>query len=267
MAMQKALDMYWIRGIETNIPFLAAVMAHPRFLRGELTTHFIEEEYPDGFSESDMQQADVPMFVSVAAVVHRRYRDRAASVSGQLAGHERRVPAEWVVCIADEDHAVVVQRVVDESAEHGHCHEVIYDGNSFRVHSDWQFGDALFTGTINGEPLAVQVERNELRYRLSQGGGRMDVLVCTLLEARMHRLMPKKSPPDLSGFLLSPMPGLLMSVSVEAGDEVKAGQELAVIEAMKMENVLRAERDQTVKAVLANAGESLAVDQKILAFE
>jgi propionyl-CoA carboxylase alpha chain len=267
MAMQKALDMYWIRGIETNIPFLAAVMSHPRFLRGELTTHFIDEEYPDGFSESDMQQADVPLFVSVAAVVHRRYRDRAASVSGQLAGHERKVPADWVVCIGDEDHAVVVQCVVDESAQHGHCHEVMYDGNCYRVHSDWRFGAALFTGTINGEPLAVQVERNELRYRLSQGGGRMDVLVCTPLEARMHRLMPTKAPPDLSGFLLSPMPGLLMSVAVAAGDEVKAGQELAVIEAMKMENVLRAERDQTVKSVLANAGESLAVDQKILAFE
>ena len=266
-AMQKALDMYWVRGIETNIPFLAAVMAHPRFLRGELTTHFIDEEYPDGFGESDMQQADVPMFVSVAAVIHRRYRDRAACVSGQLAGHERKVPADWVVCIGDEDHAVVVQCVVDESAQHGHCHEVIYHGNCYRVHSDWRFGDALFTGTINGEPLAVQVERNELRYRLSQGGGRMDVLVCTPLEARMHRLMPKKAPPDLSGFLLSPMPGLLMSVAVEAGDEVKAGQELAVIEAMKMENVLRAERDQTVGAVLAKAGESLAVDQKILAFE
>jgi propionyl-CoA carboxylase alpha chain len=265
-AMRQALDRYWIRGIETNIPFLAAVMAHPRFIRGDLTTHFIDEEYPEGFGEAQVQLADASLFVTVAALVHYRYRERAASISGQLVGHERKVPDHWMVCIDDDDHAVTVRWVDDASTDCAATYEVQFDGSCYRVKSDWQFGQALFGATINGEMHYVQVERHGLRYRLLQGGARVDVLVCTPFEAQMHRLMPKKAPADMSAFLLSPMPGLLVSVAVGEGDEVKAGQELAMIEAMKMENVLRAERDQTVKAVLANPGESLAVDQKILEF-
>jgi propionyl-CoA carboxylase alpha chain len=270
-AMRNALDMYWIRGIETNIPFLATVMAHPRFKRGDLSTHFIDEEFAHGFDESHMHPADLAMFVIVAGVIHRRYRDRAANVAGQMAGHERKVPDDWVVCVGDEDHPLSVRpqagETQDQGPDQGQVYEVRYQGACYRVQSDWQFGQPIFSGAIDGQTYCVQVERDGLRYRLLHGGGRTEVLVCTPLEARMNRLMPHKAPPDLSGFLLSPMPGLLLSVAVSAGDEVKLGQELAVVEAMKMENVLRAERDQTVKAVLVTQGESLAVDQKILAFE
>ena len=265
-AMRQALDRYWIRGIETNIPFVAAVMAHPRFIRGDLTTHFIDEEYPHGFSEAQLQLTDPSLFVTVAAVVHQRYRQRAARISGQLAGHERKVPESWVVCLDDDDHALSVQALDDASPGCTATYDVQYKGTCYRVKSDWQFAQPIFNATINDEVHYLQVERHGLRYRLWQGGARVEVLVCTPLEARMHRLMPKKPPADMSAFLLSPMPGLLVSVAVAVGDEVKAGQELAMIEAMKMENVLRAERDQTVKAVLAAAGASLAVDQKILEF-
>lgn len=262
-AMRQALDSYWIRGIETNIPFLAAVIAHPRFRRGELTTHFIDEEYPQGFSESHLERSDVSLFLIVAAVVHRRFRDRAASISGQLVGHERHVPNDWIGCIGDDDHPLSVRGVEGES----NSFDVVLQDAEFRVRSNWQFGDPIFSGTVNGEPLCVQVERQGLRYRLSQGGARVDVLMCTPTEAAMLRLMPHKEPPDLSAFVLSPMPGLLLSIAVQAGDEVKAGQEIAVIEAMKMENVLRAERDSTVKTVFAAAGDHLSVDQKIVEFE
>ena len=266
VAMREALDVYWIRGIETNIPFLAAVMAHPRFVRGDLTTHFIDEEYPEGFGESQLRATDPTLFVTIAAVVHRRYRDRAASISGQLLGHERKVPDNWVVCIDEDDHAVSVRLLDPVSPHDGQDYEVEYDGSCYRIRCDWQLGHPILSATIDGEIHYLQVERHGLRYRLWQGGARVEVLVCTALEARMHRLMPKKAPADMSAFLLSPMPGLLISVAVAEGDEVKAGQELAVVEAMKMENVLRAERDQTVKAVLAAAGESLSVDQKIIEF-
>ncbi len=259
-AMRQALDGYYIRGIETNIPFLAALMAHPRFVAGRLSTHFIEEEFPDGFGEEHMRMEDAAVFVVVAASVHRRYRDRAAAISGQMPGHERRVADEWVVSMGGAQHPVTVQAVSGG-------HEVRHAGRDYLVHSDWQFGQPLFRGTINGVRHCIQVERRGLRYQLFQGGGRVDALVLTPREAELHALMPEKAPPDLSGFLLSPMPGLLLSLAVQAGEAVKAGQELAVIEAMKMENVLRADRDRTVKAVLAKPGDSLSVDQKILEFE
>jgi propionyl-CoA carboxylase alpha chain len=146
-------------------------------------------------------------------------------------------------------------------------HEVRYAGKDYLVRSDWQFGQPLFRGSVNGVAHCMQVERRGVRYQLFQGGGRVDVLVLTPREAMLQALMPVKAPPDLSRFLLSPMPGLLISLSVKVGDEIKAGQELAVIEAMKMENVLRADRDRLVKEVLAQTGDSLAVDQKILEFE
>jgi propionyl-CoA carboxylase alpha chain len=258
--MREALDAYYIRGIETNIPFLAALMAHPRFVAGNLTTHFIDEEYPDGFSEQHMHMEDAAIFVVVAATVHRRYRDRSAQISGQLPGHRRVVGDEWVVCFSGEQHPVSVSPV-------GGGHEVKYQDRVYLVRSDWQFGQPLFEGTINGELHCMQVERRGVRYQLFEGGGRVDVLVLTPREAELQALMPEKAPPDLSNFLLSPMPGLLLSLSVKVGDEVKAGQELAVIEAMKMENVLRADRDRVIKEAMAAPGDSLAVDQKILEYE
>ncbi len=258
--MRQALDAYYIRGIETNIPFLAALMAHPRFVEGRLTTHFIDEEYPDGFGVEHMRMEDTAIFVVVAAAVHRRYRERAARISGQMPGYERVVPTSWVVIIGGEHHPVTVTPVSGGQ-------DVRYEEHEYAVRSDWQFGQPLFRGTINGQPHCVQVERRGPSYQLFQGGGRVDVMVLTERAAALQALMPVKPPPDLSGFLLSPMPGLLLSLWVKEGDEVKAGQELAVIEAMKMENVLRADKDRVVGHVLAEPGDSLAVDQKILEFK
>jgi propionyl-CoA carboxylase alpha chain len=258
--MRQALDAYYIRGIETNIPFLAALMAHPRFVDGRLTTNFIDDEYPDGFGVEHMHMEDADMFVVVAAAVHRRYRDRAAQISGQMPGYKRAMPGNWVVIVGGEQHPVRVTPV-------GGGQDVRYDGRDFAVRTDWQFGQPLFRGTINGRPHCMQVERRGVGYQLFQGGGRVDLMVLTERAASLQALMPVKAPPDLSGFLLSPMPGLLLSLSVKEGDHVKAGQELAVIEAMKMENVLRADKDRVVAKVMATPGNSLAVDQKILEFE
>ena len=258
--MRESLDAYYIRGIETNIPFLAALMAHPRFVEGRLSTNFIDEEYPDGFGEEHMRMDDITVFVVVAAAIHRQYRDRAGQIDGQMPGHRRVVPDEWVVVIHDAQHPVTVRQVSGG-------YDVHYDGRDYAVRTAWQFGQPLFRGTINSVPHCIQVERRNVRYQLFQGGGRVDVAVVSQRVAALSTHMPPPKVVDLSGFLVSPMPGLLLSLAVAEGDEVKRGQELAVIEAMKMENVLRADRDQVVKAVLAKAGDSLAVDQKILEFE
>ncbi|MES9870144.1 MAG: acetyl/propionyl/methylcrotonyl-CoA carboxylase subunit alpha [Sedimenticola sp.] len=258
--MQVALDEYYIRGVQHNISFLNALMAHPRFQEGRLTTNFIAEEYPDGFNAEMVPQEDPAKPIVVAAMIHRNYMDRAACMSGQMRGHEREVNDEWAVIIGGEAHQVVTR-----PTQNGY--HVEYGGKAYSVITDWALGQPLFEGTINGEALCFQVERNGLWYSLFHRGARTDALVMTPRAASLHSLMPEKEEADLSKFLLSPMPGLLVKVSVEAGQEVKAGEELAVIEAMKMENVLRAEQDAVVAKVAAEPGDSLMVDQAIIEFE
>ena len=258
--MQVALDEYYIRGVQHNISFLNALMAHPRFQEGRLTTNFIAEEYPDGFNAEMVPQEDPAKPIVVAAMIHRSYMDRAACMSGQMRGHEREVGSEWAVVIGSEIH-----QVVTKPTQNGY--HVEYDGKAYSVITDWALGQPLFEGTINGEPLCLQVERDGLWYSLYYRGARTDALVMTPRAAELHALMPEKEEADLSRFLLSPMPGLLVKVSVDEGQEVKAGEELAVIEAMKMENVLRAEQDGVVAKISAEAGDSLMVDQAIIEFE
>ncbi len=258
--MQHALDAYYIRGVQHNISFLNALMAHPRFQEGRLTTNFIADEYPDGFSASDVPREYPEHAIVVAAVVHRQYMGRAAGLSGQLPGHEREVHQEWVVRIANESHQVTV------SAGQG-SYRVHYKGNDYEVESEWKPAEPLFIADIEGHRVCYQIEREGLWYRLFHRGAQIDALVLTESAAALHELMLEKVPPDLSRFLLSPMPGLLVKISVQEGEEVKAGTELAVIEAMKMENVLRAEQDAVVAKVMAEAGESLVVDQTIIEFE
>ncbi|MCW8905546.1 acetyl-CoA carboxylase biotin carboxylase subunit [Sedimenticola sp.] len=258
--MQDALDAYCIRGVQHNISFLNALMVHPRFIEGRLTTNFIAEEFPDGFDASYVPQDDPAKVVAVAAMIHRQYMDRAARLSGQLRGHERKVNDEWVVIINGEHHAV------SAVPANGGC-RVEYAGNGYDVTTEWELGQPLLHGTINGQSVCFQVERKGLWLRLFHRGNQTDALVMTPRAAELHALMPEKEAPDLSKFLLSPMPGLLVKVSVAEGQEVKAGEELAVIEAMKMENVLRAEQDATVASIQAAAGDSLRVDQVIIEFE
>ena len=258
--MRDALDAYYIRGVDSNIAFLSAVFSHPRFVAGRLSTDFIAQEYPNGFGADDVRLEDPSAFVAVAAAVQRRYRERATSISGQMSGYESTVSDEWVVIINGREHPCRATSV--EGGE-----EVELEGRTFVVRSDWWFGQPLFRGTVNGEPKCFQIERHGVGYRLIHRGVQADARVLTPRQAELHALMPEQVAPDLSRFLLSPMPGLLASLAVAEGDEVKAGQELAVVEAMKMENVLRAENDARVRTVHAAPGDSLAVDQPILEFE
>jgi len=258
--MRSALDRFIIRGVSCNISFLSALMAHPKFVAGNMSTNLIGDEYPDGFRPQDLPQEDPAILISVAAAMVRSYRDRAAKIDGQLAGHERRVPNDWVVVMNNEYHQVSVV-----SAQNGH--DVEYNGKTYAVRSNWQFGQPLFSGTINGQEIFVQVERRMQIYRLFHNGSQANVMVMTPRAAELMHYMPVKAPPDMSKFLLSPMPGLLVSLAVREGDSVTAGEELAVLEAMKMENTLYAERDGLVAKINFEPGASLAVDDKILELE
>jgi propionyl-CoA carboxylase alpha chain len=258
--MRDALDAFVIRGVATNIPFQAALMQHPRFVSGRFHTGFIAEEYPSGFAAQHVAHADPALLVCVAAAIHRRYMERAAGVSGQLPGRAYVVGEDWTVVLGETLHAVRVKTVPGGQL-------VTYGGETFTVLSDWAFGHPIFRGTVNGRPVCMQVERRNLHYRLFHQGAQADAMVLTARAAELYALMPRKGTPDLSRFLLSPMPGLLTEVAVAPGQEVKAGEKLAVIEAMKMENVLRADHDAKVKALLAKPGESLSVDQPIIEFE
>jgi propionyl-CoA carboxylase alpha chain len=258
--MRDALNEFFIRGVQHNISFLAALMVHTRFMTGRISTNMIAEEYPHGFSAADVPHDDPALLISVAAFIYRRYMDRAAQISGQLLGHERKVGNHCVVVMGGQQHPVQI-----DPADGGY--DVVYMGETYQVRSDWQFGYPLFKGTLNGTEICIQVERRGMIYRLFHWGSQVDVVVLSPRVAKFQTLMPEKAPPDLSKFLLSPMPGLLTKIAVQAGQEVKAGEELAVIEAMKMENVLRAEQDATVAKIMAAPGDSLAVDQAIIEFE
>ena len=200
------------------------------------------------------------MLVCVAAAVHRQYLERNTLITGQMPGHGFKPCSDLVVVMGDDHHPVTLT-----AAEGGW--DVAFAGEICKVRSDWQFGQMLYRGTFNGAAFCMQVERRGLKYRLSHWGTQADVLVMNGAAAALQKLMPHKAPPDMSRFLLSPMPGLLTEIAVTAGQEVKAGETLAKIEAMKMENVLKAERDCVVDALLAKPGESLAVDQPIIGFK
>ena len=258
--MRDALNGFVIRGVAANIAFQAALMKHPRFVAGDFDTGLIGQEYPKGFNAANVVHDDPAMLICVAAAIHRQYLMRNATISGQMPGHEYHPGEDFVVLLGAKQHPVKVKQ-----AEEGW--DVTFSSKKYEVRSDWQFGQYLYQGTLNGKPLRMQVERHGLRYRLYHWGTQADVLVETARVAELHALMPVKAPPDTSKFLLSPMPGLLTQIPVQPGQEVKAGEVLAKIEAMKMENVLRAERDCVVDKLLANPGESLAVDQAIIGFK
>jgi len=258
--MNDALDAYYIRGVAHNISFLNALIAHPRFVEGRLTTHFIAEEFPDGFHASDVQHDEPDIPIAMAAATHRAFMDRAAKLDGQLPSHEREVGADFVVIVDREHHPALVVPV-----EGGY--EVTLGKSIYRIISDWRIGMILINAEVNSRPVCFQLDRVGLRYRLSHRGTQIDALVTAPRAAELSRYMLEKVPPDLSKFLLSPMPGLLVRLSAGEGDEVEAGAELAVVEAMKMENSLRATEDVKISKVLVQQNESLVVDQPILEFE
>ncbi len=260
--MREALDEFVIRGVKHNIAFLGALVAHPRFISGDFDTNFIGEQYPDGFDARDVIHESPALPIVVVGVIHRLFMDRAACISGQLQGHERRVQDSWVVVIDGEYHTVSVRPFQPDCG-----YRVEYDGREYKIMTDWSFAQPLFRGTINGELLCFQVEREGLRYRLFHKGGRTDAMVMTPMAAEFFKLMPQKEELDGSKYLLSPMPGLLIKIAVKEGQAVKAGEELVIIEAMKMENVLRATQDAVVSRIVTKVGDSLDVEQVILELE
>ncbi|MGB8363929.1 MAG: acetyl-CoA carboxylase biotin carboxylase subunit [Rhizomicrobium sp.] len=258
-AMASALDEFRIEGINHNIAFLDAIMHHPRFRGGRLTTGFIAEEYPDGFHGRPLDGALTRRFVAAAVAAKLARTQRAAAISGTLNGI--RPPAdEYVVVLGDANYDVS-----DARFDAGLLSANIA-GRPYEAHIDWRFGDPVMRLTEEGRGYAVQLARKHGGYELIHGGARSLVTVRSRLAAELAALMPVKAAADTSKFLLCPMPGLVVSVNVAEGQEVKAGETLAVVEAMKMENVLTAERDGTIKKVNAGKGDSLALDDVILEF-
>ena len=259
-AQRSALDAFYIRGIAHNIPFLSALMAHPRFQSGNITTAFIAEEYPDGFLGGALSDEVKDALIVAATFVNAVEQSRATQIEGQISTPLGPQERHWVIGIdADE----VVCRIAP-FAEHA---EVSFDGKSIKIASNWVPGVPVLNATIDGNDIAIEVDRNSLGWTLTTDGVAKHVRVMSRRAAELLAKMPEKEAPDTSQFLLCPMPGLVVSVAVEAGDEIKAGQALAVVEAMKMENILRAEKDATVKSVSAAAGDSLAVDAVMMEFE
>jgi propionyl-CoA carboxylase alpha chain len=258
-AMGAALDRFEIAGIAHNVSFLDAVMHHPRFREGRITTNFIAEEYPDGFKGAPLSDADLNQFVAASVAAKLWRTQRAGEISGALK-NALKVGDSFVVSIAGRDIAVC-----DAHLAVGSLHLAI-DGKVFEGITDWFPGRPLLTLKHQGQETVFQIARHAGFYRLTQGGREFDAIVRSPYAAKLAAMMPLKMAPDTSRLLLCPMPGLVTAVSVNEGQNVKAGDPLAVVEAMKMENVLRAERDGTVAKILAKKGDNLARDDVILEF-
>jgi propionyl-CoA carboxylase alpha chain len=260
-AMRLALDGFEVEGIGHNLPFLAAVMDHPKFISGDMTTAFIAEEYPDGFEGVELPEADQRKIAASAAAMNRVSEIRSTRISGRMDNHERRVGADWVVSLQGTDFPVQIEADAEGSSVK------FEDGQVIRVASDWTPGDQLAELSVDGAPLVLKVGTISCGFRIRSRGADMKVFVRGPREAELAKFMPEKLPPDTSKLLLCPMPGLIVKVDVEVGDEVQEGQALCTVEAMKMENILRAEKTTVVTKINASAGDSLAVDDVIMEFE
>ena len=259
-AQADALDAFVIDGIRHNIPFLAALMAHPRWRAGKLSTGFIAEEFPDGFHphQPDGERAEV--LAAVAAAIDHVLGERKRRISGQMTGRSVTRESQRAVWLGTHEHKLEVKR------ENGAIEVRFPKGKARHLLSDWKPGDPIWTGTIDKHSVAVQVRPLPNGFALAYRGVETKAYVYTEREAGYARLMPVKQAADSLKHVLCPMPGLVISIAVKEGQEVKAGETVAVVEAMKMENVLRAEIDGTVKKINAKPGDSLAVDAVILEF-
>ena len=272
--MREALNGFVIRGVSSNIPFQSALLAHPKFVNGDFNTGFIAENYAHGFRAEDVPHEDPDFLLALAAFVRRKSRERAAAISGQLPGYAvnaDNAANDYVVVTlaADGQHSYSPARVDEFVGTTGFARVTVAQ-KEYEIDCSARLNDIVIAGQVNGAPFTAQVERgtavSPLALRVQHNGRRVDVLVMSPRMAELHRLMPFKAPPDMSRFVLSPMPGLLVDVAVVPGQKVQAGERVAVIEAMKMENVLFAAADGVVGKVLASKGASLAVDQPIVEF-
>ncbi len=270
--MREALNGFVIRGISSNIPFQAALLAHPKFVSGDFNTGFIAENYAHGFRAEDVPHDDPDFLVALAAFVRRKSRERAANLSGQLPGYDVQIGHDYSVIVlgAKGENRYIGVHVDEFRGQSGKAIIKVGD-NHYIIESHSRLNDVRISGTVNGKPFTAQVERgtpkNPLALQVQHNGTRIEALVVSPRMAELHQMMPFKTPPDMSRFVLSPMPGLLVNVAVTPGQKVQAGERVAVIEAMKMENILFAAHDGVVKKVLASQGESLSVDQVIVEFE
>ncbi|MFQ5622367.1 MAG: acetyl-CoA carboxylase biotin carboxylase subunit [Paracoccaceae bacterium] len=260
-AMRNALDEFEVEGIGHNLPFLAAVMDHPRFVAGEITTAFIDEEYPDGFAGVRLPEETLRKLAAFCADIKMIRSRRDAQISGTMRNHKRRVGPDWVVLLGGTHYAVEIH---EESTA---TRVVFDDGHEVTIRTDWVPGKPVAKATVDGAPMAVKVNDVTGGMRLRYRGADLRAVVLTPRLAELASLMPAKEPRDTSKELLCPMPGLVVSIAVSEGEEVQEGQVLATVEAMKMENVLRAQRRVVVAKINAATGDSLSVDDVIMEFE
>ncbi|MGB8814709.1 MAG: acetyl/propionyl/methylcrotonyl-CoA carboxylase subunit alpha [Paracoccaceae bacterium] len=259
--MRIALDTFEVEGIGHNLPFVGAVMDHPRFVSGNITTAFIEEEYPDGFQGAVLDAVTLRRVAASAAAMNRVAEIRRTRISGTMDNHERKVGDDWVVTLQGLSFPVKIAADRDGSTVH------FPDGSAHRVTSEWVPGQPLARLDVDGNPLVMKVGKIPSGFRLRLRGSDVKCHVRTPRQAELAAHMIEKLPPDTSKYLLCPMPGLIVKIAVAEGDEVQEGQALATVEAMKMENILKAERKGVVKKITASAGASLRVDDVIMEFE
>ncbi len=259
--MRGALDAFEVDGIGHNIPFLSAVMDHPKFVAGDMTTAFIEEEYPEGFNGVTLPEPVLKRLAASGAAMHRVQEIRDARISGRIDNHEREVGRDWVISVGGEDYVVTIE------ADREGASVTFSDGMCHRVTSDWVPGLSLARLMVDGKPLVAKVSPIASGYRMRHRGADLRLVMRTPRRFELSGHMIEVVPPDTSKLLLCPMPGLVVSLSVAAGDNVEEGQALCSVEAMKMENVLRAPGKCTIAQVNAEVGQSLAVDDVIMEFE
>ena len=259
--MRTALDRFELEGIGHNLPFLSAVMDHERFVSGNITTAFIAEEYPDGFNGVDLSDDKMIDLAACAAAMNRVAEIRRTKISGRMDNHERRVGDDWVVQISGKVFSVNVW------ADTKGANVIFEDKTSIRITGDWFPGKKIANMNANGNKLVIKMSKLTGGFRMRTRGADLKVLVRSPRQAELSEYMQEKLPPDTSKMLLCPMPGLIVKIDVKAGQEVQEGQPLCTVEAMKMENILRAERTGTIAKINSNVGDSLAVDDVILEFD
>ncbi|MGR3344542.1 MAG: acetyl-CoA carboxylase biotin carboxylase subunit [Paracoccaceae bacterium] len=259
--MRRALDGFEVEGTGHNLPFLSAVMDHPRFVSGDITTAFLAKEYPQGFEGVNLTHDQLRQVAGAAAAMYRVAEIRRTRVSGRMDNHERKIGTDWVVSLQGAEFPVTIE------ADRQGASVRFDDGVKMRVESDWVPGDNLAVLDIDGAEMVMKVGKVPNGFRIRLRGADMRVLVRTPRQAELARLMLEKAPPDTSKLLLCPMPGLIVGVNVSVGDEVQEGQALCTVEAMKMENILRAEKAARIGKINAAVGDSLAVDDVIMEFE
>ncbi|MGL4490671.1 MAG: biotin/lipoyl-containing protein, partial [Rhizobiaceae bacterium] len=263
-AMSNALDAFVVDGIGHNIPFLSALMRHQRWRDGNFSTAFIAEEYPDGFHAITPSRDQCCTLAAVALAVELLRKDRLDRFGDRVKPHSGILHKDWVVRVADADVPIqLVSGAIDYTTD---VEVVIDNGQPVRIKSDWTAGDTVWRGLVGDLAVTTQVRPILNGVTIGWQGISVKAQAMSPRTAGLYAMMPAKMPPDTSKMLLCPMPGVVVSLHVVEGQEIKAGDILAVVEAMKMENVLRAERDQIVAKVNAKAGDNLAVDAVIMEF-